>query len=437
MQIAPRILKGFRDALPQQEIVRRDAMSSLERTFSAHGLVPIDTPALEYTDVLLGKGGGETDKQVYSFEDHGKREVSLRFDLTVPFARYMAMHVNEVGLPFKRYHMAKVWRGENTQKGRYREFYQCDFDIVGIDTAAADFEILLLIYDALDGLGLKDFTLHISHRGIFNDYLKILGITEHSLEILRSVDKLGKIGREKTFEQLCQIVRSKEAEQILTFILSGGSDMRSSLERIAALLGERTEHLERLQQIADYLAESQLPAKVLFNPAITRGLDYYTGIVYETFLDQMPDIGSVCSGGRYNNLASLYTKENLPGVGASIGIDRLLAALEDPRMGGTEESQIPWADVLILCLDETLTGFNTRTAAYLRKEGFRVEQYHEKKKISQQFKYAQRRSIPFAVIAGEEERAAGTVNIKHLSSRQELQGADLAEAAEFIRERSQ
>ncbi len=339
MIIEPRILKGFRDSLPKQERIKRDLIHSLEMQFRTFGFEPIDTPALEYTDVLLGKGSGETDKQIYRFLDNGKRDVSMRFDLTVPFARFMAAHINELYEPFKRYHIAKVWRGENTQKGRFREFYQCDFDIVGVDSMSADFEILLMMYQSLTAIGLDSFTIKVSHRGLFNTFLAHNGIQEQSAEILRTVDKLSKIGETAVREQLCTLTDAAAADRILSFI-SCGKDFKTAFASLTSLSGGPSEASERLEQIFGMIDELGLNDYFELDASITRGLDYYTGIVYETILTDLPSIGSICSGGRYNELASLYTKRSIPGVGASIGLDRLLAALEELE---SSTDQGPWS----------------------------------------------------------------------------------------------
>ncbi|NQT57966.1 MAG: histidine--tRNA ligase [Bacteroidetes bacterium] len=442
MQINPRILKGFRDALPDQEIIRRDTFHNLEKTFRSFGFMPIDTPALEYKEVLLGKGGGETDKQVYAFTDKGKREVALRFDLTIPFARFMAMHFQTIGLPFKRYHMAKVWRGENTQKGRYREFYQCDFDIVGLDNASSDFEILLLIMDSLKNLGINDFTVHLSHRGLFNAFLSHEGIFEKSVEILRSVDKLTKIGITKTRKLLCNLVTPDKTEKILEYITAGqGLDdkfnMDQILNKLIALSGGPNEHSTRLQDIIKFLQDSGKLDNVLLDPSITRGLDYYTGIVYETFLNPIPGIGSICSGGRYNNLAELYTNEQLPGVGASIGLDRLLAAMSEPEM----EKSISLhrskpSDVLIMCIDESLAGYYAKIADQFRHEGIKVDMFHAKKKLAQQFKYAEKKQIGYAVIAGSNELKTNTFNMKNLNTFEETKDLTVEKALTLIKKKN-
>jgi len=439
MQINPRILKGFRDALPDQEIIRRDTFHNLEKTFRSFGFMPIDTPALEYKEVLLGKGGGETDKQIYEFTDKGKREVALRFDLTVPFARFMAMHFQTIGLPFKRYHMAKVWRGENTQKGRYREFYQCDFDIVGLDNASSDFEILLLIMDSLKNLGINDFTVHLSHRGLFNAFLSHEGISEKSVEILRSVDKLTKIGLTKTKDLLSNLVTPDKTEKIIEYITAGQKpesnlNMSQILNKLTELSGGSNEHSARLQNIITFLQDSKKTNNVVLDPSITRGLDYYTGIVYETFLNPIPGIGSICSGGRYNNLAALYTKEQLPGVGASIGLDRLLAAMSEPEM--KKSISLPGStssDILIMCMDESLAGYYAKIADQFRKEGIKVDMFHVKKKLVQQFKYAEKKQIGYAIIAGSNELKTNTLNLKNLETFEEIKDITVEKALTLIK----
>jgi histidyl-tRNA synthetase len=425
-RIEPRILKGFRDFLPQEESRRSELIDRLIEMFGLHGFVPIDTPVLEYTDVLLGKGGGDTDKQIYRFTDNGGRDVAMRFDLTVPFARYMAQHKGELYLPFKRYHIAKVFRGENTQRGRYREFTQCDFDIVGTDTASADFEILLLIVRSMEALGLTAFTVHLSHRGVFNRFLAHLGAAEHSVEILRTVDKLRKIGPEKTREELAGLVSAESAEKILAYIGAHGS-AEETLSKMQELAGGPGEDTERLERILAWAEETGIGNHVTLDPSITRGLDYYTGCVYETFLDELGGIGSVCSGGRYNDLASLYTKEQIPGVGASVGLDRLIAALEELGRAGTERGSL---DVLVLCLDEALIGHYHHIADRLRAAGLTAEVYPEAKKLGAQFKFAEQKGARVGIICGPQERAADAVNVKNLETRESFDGLALDTAVE-------
>ena len=394
--IAPQVLKGFRDALPSGEIPRRTLLAKLERVFTSYGFVPIDTPALEYAEILLGKGGGETEKQMFRFEDNGGRDIALRFDLTVPFARFMATNLAQLPLPFKRYHMAKVWRGEKPQKGRYREFYQCDCDIVGVDSAAADFEILSVMASALIEVKAGRFTILVNHRGLFNRFLEKIGNRERSVEILRTVDKLGKLGRTEIQAQLTALAGEAAAEQILCFVEASG-DFSAVLSELETLAGGGAEDSQRLREIFNLLKHTGLESHFRLAPSITRGLDYYTGVVFETVLEDLPEIGSVCSGGRYNDLANLYTKEKLPGIGGSVGLDRLMTALEElgrlPRSATTSQ-------LLILNSGPDQAGAAHALAAAFRSRGVRCEVYLDDRKISAQYKYAETKGIPFVASLG-------------------------------------
>ncbi|MFW6234972.1 MAG: histidine--tRNA ligase, partial [Spirochaetota bacterium] len=295
IRIEPRVLKGFRDVLPEQELVRRRLTADLEKGFRSFGYVPIDTPILEYTEILLGKGGGETDKQIFRFTDHGQRDVALRFDLTVPFARYMAAHQNELYLPFRRYHIGKAYRGENTQRGRFREFIQCDFDIVGTDTASADTDILLTVSRAFEILGVPDITVHVAHRGLFNRFLSRIEAAEHSEEVLRTVDKLRKVGVEQTEKSLAELLDPDRARQVMEYV-TAGETFEITLGRLEELAGGPGEDTARMRTVFEALSETGTAGTIRYDPSITRGLDYYTGIVFETFLNDLPSIGSVCSG---------------------------------------------------------------------------------------------------------------------------------------------
>ena len=428
MPIEPRLLKGFRDFLPPQERFRQTLIRRLEDSFSSFGFEPIDTPILEYTDVLLGKGGGDTDKQVYRFTDHGKRDVSMRFDLTVPFARYMALHRNELYLPFKRYHINKVFRGENTQRGRYREFTQCDFDIVGTPALSADLEIITMIYQSLRALEVPGITIHVSHRGVFNTLLERRGVRGQSEEVLRTVDKLRKVGEEKTHAELTKLVGSETASTILEFINARGT-MEEVITTMERLVGEPTEHTTRLRDIAVSLVALGIDGAVKIDPSITRGLDYYTGVVFETFLHGVESIGSVCSGGRYDGLVNLYSKESMPGVGASIGLDRLVAALDELDNSVHAPSA---ADVCVVMQDSSLVAHYHHIAAELRAAGLRCEVYPEAKKLGQQFAFAERKGIPVALICGEAEHAAGTVNLRYLGDRRTEDGLSLREVIDRL-----
>ncbi|QEN07019.1 histidine--tRNA ligase [Oceanispirochaeta crateris] len=422
--IEPKILKGFRDFLPATEIERKRVIRLLEDAFEGYGFVPIDTPVLEYTEVLLGKGSGETDKQMYRFFDNGKRDIALRFDLTIPFARFMAKNRSDLYLPFKRYHINKVWRGENTQKGRYREFTQCDFDIVGTDCASADFEILMMMRRSLKALEVPGCTIRLNHRGIFNRFLELLSLREQSEEVLRTVDKIAKIGREEVLRLLTEISDAPAALQILDFIQKEET-FSATLSKMEKLAGGEDEDTLRLKEIYSYIQELNLEDAFELDPSITRGLDYYTGIVFETFLNDLPSIGSVCSGGRYNNLAGLYTKESLPGVGSSIGLDRLMAGLEELGRSAQKNSH---SQLLILNMDKNLVGYYHKLAEDFREAGFRCEVYHESKKFVNQIKFAEAKGIPLALICGSNEKEAGTVNLKNLKTRESFEGLTPEEA---------
>ncbi|PIE03356.1 MAG: histidine--tRNA ligase [Acidobacteria bacterium] len=439
--------KGFRDFLPALEIPRRRLIHQLEEHFSSYGYVPIDTPALEYAEILLSKGGGETDKQTYRFTDNGGRDVALRFDLTVPFARFVAAHRNEINMPFKRYHIGKAWRGENTQRGRYREFIQCDFDAVGPDSAALDLEIMLMIREGLQRIGAGESRIRFNHRGMFNDLLKALNLEEKNVEILRAVDKLAKIGREKVRGLLMDIAGEEAADTLLEFI-TPEADNRKTLARMIRLTeGAAGNHQEnqqeepeslksgsprkRLEIILNTVEELNLAGSFVLDPSITRGLDYYTGVVFETFLDALPGLGSVCSGGRYDNLTGLFMKEPISGVGASIGLDRLMAGLQEL---GQLDAGSSSADVLILMMDEALLPEYQKLAALFRQAGIAVEVYPEPKKLGAQFKFAEAKKIPLALILGGNEAAAGTVNLKHLERRESVENISRDDAVKKARE---
>lgn len=423
--ISPRVLKGFRDILPDTELVRRALTERLEHAFRSFGYVPIDTPTLEYTEVLLGKGGGDTDKQIFRFTDHGGRDVALRFDLTVPFARFMAANQAQLYTPFRRYHVGKAYRGENTQRGRYREFIQCDFDIVGVDSASADADTLLTVIEAFRVLGVEGVEVHIAHRGLFSRFLDHIGVGGQSEEVLRTVDKLRKVGKEKTRDDLARTAGDDTADRILEFISMGDDRTDDLITRLETLAGGEAEDSMRLRKTVEAVVEAGGGENIRIDPSITRGLDYYTGIVFETFLSDLPQIGSVCSGGRYNDLASLYTKQELPGVGGSVGLDRLLAALEQlgrqPVAGRSSE-------VLVFCFDESLTAWYHRLAAQIRSGGFACEVYPEARKLAQQFTYAEKKGIPLAVICGPDEREAGTINCKDLRNRESFESHSIEEA---------
>lgn len=416
--IEPKVLKGFRDSLPRQEIVRQKLMAEVRDILGSFGFVPIDTPALEYTEVLLGKGGGETDKQMFRFTDNGGRDVALRFDLTVPLARFVAANFSQLSFPFKRYHIGKVWRGEKPQKGRYREFWQCDFDILGVDNAMSDFEILLLIHTCLTRIGAGSFKVSVSHRGLLNRVLTSLGIREHNADVLRAIDKLGKIGR----DGVCEILKGDglkddDISQILDFISIEKKDFETTLVYLEEILGDCPE-TERLRAILLMMKACGIEDDFVLDTSITRGLDYYTGIVYETLLTDMPQIGSICSGGRYNNLAGLYSKEKLPGVGSCIGLDRLIAALEELKSPIVTDDS--FADVMVVSKKDDIV-WSEITAMKLRTLGVRADSYVGEKNLGQQFSYAENNGIPYVVTSC----AGDKYSVKEISTRKMLENLTL------------
>ena len=415
--IQPRTLKGFRDYLPVAALARERLLEKTRAVFRGYGFAPIDTPALEYLEILTGKGGEESDKQLYRFVDHGGREVGLRFDLTVPLARFAAQYIGELGTPFKRYHIASVWRGENTQRGRYREFMQCDFDCIGATGPAADAETVLVIGDLLRALGVERFTIHLNNRQVLTGLLERMQLTDRTSSILRSLDKLPKIGRPAVVAEM-QTAASLSADQAervtaLSEVEGNAEEVLTGLEQLVGDTETGVAGVERLRQIVAAVSAAGPGADVLrIDPSIARGLDYYTGVVFETFLDDLPGIGSVCSGGRYDDLAGLYTKQQLPGVGASLGLDRLLAALEE--LGLLSGAATP-AEVFVPYFAADRLGDYLRLAVELRAAGLRVEVFPEPKKLGQQLKYADRKGFAAAVIAGEDELAAGKLQLKRLA----------------------
>jgi len=423
-RIVPRTLKGFRDFLPEVMIPRERLMGVAREVYRSYGFSPIDTPALEYLEVLTGKGGEESDKQMYRFTDHGGRLVGMRFDLTVPLARFAAQHVGQLGTPFKRYHIATVWRGENTQRGRYREFMQCDFDTIGTESVASDIETSLVIHDLLREIdkefGTGEFTIRVSNRQVLSGLLERFSLAQQTTSILRSLDKLPKIGPEKVALEMATNTSGtqEQIEQILQ-LAQLPCDSQAILSELATLAGDNelaNAGVQRLRELVAGMDAAGVPShRIQIDPSIARGLDYYTGTIYETFLDDLPGIGSVCSGGRYDNLAEVYTKQHLPGIGASLGLDRLLAAIEE--MGLSNKGTTP-AEVLIVYFDPGHLHDYLRLATQLRRGGVRVEMFPEPKKLGQQLKYADRRGFPLALIAGQEEFDTGECQLKELATGQ-------------------
>jgi histidyl-tRNA synthetase len=430
--IEPRVLKGFRDVLPPAEIARKDLLEKIEDSFRSFGFVPIDTPALEYAEILLGKTGGETEKQVYRFTDNGGRDVALRFDLTVPFARFVAEHRREITLPFKRYHIAKVWRGEITQRGRYREFTQCDFDIVGSDSAAADFEILLMMQKTIASLGAGEAAIRLNHRGLFNRFLSRLGALEQSAGILRAVDKLAKIGPEETEGILAELAGAAKAREILDFTGCTGTfdETLRALNAAAAGPGKGfCPEAGRLALIRRFMADAGVEGAFTLDPSITRGLDYYTGVVYETFLADLPGLGSVCSGGRYDNLTGLYLKEAVPGVGSSIGIDRLIAGLES--LGRLNRRQ-GCAALAVACLNGERSGAAQALAGRFREAGIPCEVFLEEAELPKQFMLAEKKGLRWMAIP-QGDPLKDPLTLRDLETRENREGVQAEDIIEALK----
>jgi histidyl-tRNA synthetase len=401
--IEPRTLKGFRDFLPEVMIPRERLMETARRVYRRFGFAPIDTPALEYLEILAGKGSEETDRQMYRFE-HGGRKVGMRFDLTVPLARFMAQHVNVLGTPFKRYHIAPVWRGENTQAGRYREFVQCDFDTIGTESVVADIETIIVIAELIAEIGIDRFQIRINNRQILNGLLTKLDLHGKSSAVLRALDKLEKLGEATVRDELQLVagIAPGQIDDILAMASLRGSTamVLAELKHLLKPVASGHHGVERLETVVESLGQYGIPdSRFGIDVTIARGLDYYTGIVFETSLLDLPSIGSICSGGRYDNLAELYTRQHLPGVGASLGLDRLLAALEEldklPKVRSTASIFVPYFD------PQRLNDY-LRLCRVVRQAGWNVELYPEAKKLGGQLKYADERGFDLALIAGSE-----------------------------------
>jgi histidyl-tRNA synthetase len=432
--IEPRTLKGFRDYPPELMIPREWMLEQARRVYRSYGFAPIDTPALEYTEILLGKGGEESDKQLYRFKHHD-HDVALRFDLTVPFARFAAQHIGQLGTPFRRYHMGPVWRGENTQKGRYREFWQCDFDTIGTTSNAADIEVVLVIHDLMRGLNLDRFVMRVNNRLVLNGLLEELGLAGQTAMVLRCLDKLGKATREDVQKEMAERAgaTSEQSNRLLDFVQTSGSNAEviARLKKEFGANAKAADGIARLEELLGATAKAGIPdGMIALDLSIARGLDYYTGTVYETFLTDMPKIGSVCSGGRYDNLAGLYTKQSLPGVGASLGLDRLLAALEELKL--LKKTATP-APVFILLFNAERVGEYQKMARSLRAAGVGVEVFCDPKKLGQQFQYAEKRGFKIGLIAGPDDFAKGTWNVKDLLTREEKKGVPDAEVVALVR----
>ena len=419
-KLKPRTLSGFMELLPAPQQQMERMMEILRKNYALFGFTPLDTPVIESAEVLLAKGGGETEKQIYRFQK-GDSDLALRFDLTVPLAKYVALHYNELSFPFRRFQIGKVYRGERAQRGRFREFYQADIDVIGdgkLDIVN-DAEIPSIIYRTFRDFGLKRFQIRVNNRKILNGFYAMLGLTEKSGDIMRTVDKLDKIGAEKVKAILVEdfAVSESDADEILKFIaIGGGNDaVLSALEGYQGRNEVFDEGLSELKTVVRYLADFGVPAEnFAVDLTIARGLDYYTGTVYETTLLDHPEIGSVCSGGRYDNLAEYYTDRQLPGAGISIGLTRLFYVLGEQGMLNPELPTAP-ADVLILPMTDDLTAAISLATA-LRENGIRTQLHCEEKKFKQKVSYADKLGIPYVIFLGEDEINAGVVACKDMQT---------------------
>ena len=408
-------------------MARERLVETAQQVYRSYGFSPIDTPALEYSEILLGKGGNESDKQLFRFTDQGNRDVSMRFDLTIPFARFAAQHFNEIGMPFKRYHSGTVWRAEKPQRGRYREFMQCDFDTIGTKSNVADIETLFVIHDLFEKLGFSNFTICVNSRMILNGILEEMNLTEKAVGILRALDKHEKIGLKGVLDELINRVGLSREEGRQIQQATRKDKGLSSIECLNLIQNEvgdnetACEGIERMRELFTACEKAEISMdRVQFEPSIARGLDYYTGTIYETFLnhEKVSGIGSVCSGGRYDNLAGLFTSQPLPGVGASLGLDRLLAAMGE--LGMIPSAGTP-APVLVTLFDAAYLGEYLRIGRLLRHGGIETEVYPDTHKLGKQLKYASRKGFRIALIAGSDEFDAGIWQIKDLEKEEQQQ----------------
>ena len=442
-KVSPRTLSGFMELLPEQQMKMERMMEILRQSYSVYCFTPLDTPVIESAEVLLAKGGGETEKQIYRFMK-GESDLALRFDLTVPLAKYVAGHYGELTFPFRRYQIGKVYRGERAQRGRFREFYQADIDVIGdgkLDIIN-EAEIPAIIYNTFSKLGITKFKIKVNNRKILNGFYAMNGMSERAGDIMRTVDKLDKIGAEKVRQLLIDDVKMLpcKAENVLDFMAICGSndEVIAALERYRGMDATFDQGLDELKTVTGYLAAFGVPEEnFAVDLTIARGLDYYTGTVYETEMTEHPEIGSVCSGGRYDNLAEYYTDKQLPGVGISIGLTRLFYVLNEQGLLSDEIVTAP-CDALVIPMTED-AGFAISAATALRAGGVRTQLYGEKKKFKAKMSYADKLKVPFVVLVGGDEINEGVLSVKNMQTGEQvkLSPADAAEhIAAVIKERN-
>ena len=434
-KLKPRTLSGFMELLPAPQQKFERMLEILRKNFALYGFTPIDTPIIESAEILLAKGGGETEKQIYRFQK-GDSDLALRFDHTVPLAKYVALHENELCFPFRRYAIGKVYRGERAQRGRFREFYQADIDVIGdgkLDIIN-EAEIPAIIYNTFSKLGITKFKIKVNNRKILNGFYAMNGMSERAGDIMRTVDKLDKIGAEKVRQLLIDDVKMLpcKAENVLDFMAICGSndEVIAALERYRGMDETFDQGLDELKTVTGYLAAFGVPAEnFAVDLTIARGLDYYTGTVYETEMTEHPEIGSVCSGGRYDNLAEYYTDKQLPGVGISIGLTRLFYVLNEQGLLSDEIVTAP-CDALVIPMTED-AGFAISAATALRAGGVRTQLYGEKKKFKAKMSYADKLKVPFVVLVGEDEINEGVLSVKNMQTGEQVKLSPAA-AAEHI-----
>ena len=414
-QIKPKTLPGFMELLPNEQILFNKMKNTIQKTYESFGFLPLDTPIIEDANILLAKAGGETEKQIYRFMK-GENDLALRFDLTVPLAKYVTEYYDKLSFPFKRYQIGKVYRGEKPQRGRYREFYQCDIDIIGDGELSVvnDAELASVIYKTFLNLGFDDFTICINNRKILNGLFEGLDVKENSVEILRTIDKLDKIGPEKVRKELCEEISEDKVDTIMNFIsISGNNDEKiKALEKITISNNTWNEGLNDLKEVVKFIRIFMVPEENFkIDLTIARGLDYYTGTVYETFLNKYRNLGSVCSGGRYDNLTEFYSTRKMPGVGISIGLSRLFFQLTDSNIISVDKQSI--ADVLVISMDNNYEKC-AQIASTLRQNGLKVQVDFEDKKIAKKFKYADKLNINYVIVIGEDEIKNNVVTLKNM-----------------------
>ena len=431
----PTILSGFLELLPREQMMMTHMMDTIKNTFESYGFIPLDTPVLEKAEILLAKSGGETAKQVYRFS-RGDSDIAMRFDLTVPLARYVAQHYGELTFPFRRYHIGKVYRGEKPQKGRFREFYQCDIDIVGNGTLGIinDAEIVSVIFSTFKALNIGKFKIMINNRKLLNGCFAHLGIRDH-VEALRIIDKIDKIGRENVKRELAEIgIAAEPAEALLDFIGISGS-----IQEILAQLKSKnisnaayTQGLAELEAVCGNIKALGVDEQYFtISLKIARGLDYYTGTVYETLLTDYPQLGSICSGGRYDELASNYTRQSLPGVGISIGLSRLFYQLNEVGAISCDGACTP-TEILFIPMEDTVS-YTLEKATAFRNAGYRVEVYLNEGKLSKKLTYANKLGIPYVIIVGSEEREKGILRIKNMATGEQTELSSPEEVKSIVK----